>query len=100
MKRKKRQRTEGPLVERDKVKLACRNCFRTMVKRVIHDPDEQRARLRFLLNHPIKLVNGFSFATTSSQGAAAHVELSLLLVLEMKDWGCTVKHKASSEEKR
>jgi hypothetical protein len=89
----------SPLVEHDKVKLACRNGFRTMVKRVIYDPDEQRARLRFLLNHLIKLVNGFSFATTSSQGAAAHVELSLLLVLEMRDWACAVKHKAFSEEK-
>jgi hypothetical protein len=89
----------SPLVEHDKVKLACRNGFRTMVKRVIYDPDEQRARLRFLLNHLIKLVNGFSFATTSSQGAAAHVELSLLLVLEMTDWACAAKHKAFSEEK-
>jgi hypothetical protein len=66
----------SPLVEHDKVKLACRNGFRTMIKRVIYNPDEQRARLRFLFNHLIKLVNGFSFATTSSQGAAAHVELS------------------------
>jgi hypothetical protein len=76
----------NPLVERDNVKFVCRNGFRTMVKRVIYDPDKQRARLRFLLNYLIKLVNGFSFATTSSQGAAAHVELSLLLILEMTDW--------------
>jgi hypothetical protein len=27
------------------------------------------------------------------------VELSLLLVLEMTDWACAVKHKAFSEEK-
>jgi hypothetical protein len=89
----------SPLIEHDKVRLACRNGFRTMVKRVIYDPDKQRARLRFLLNHLVKLVNGFSFATTSSQGAAAHVELSLLLILEMTDWACTVKHGAFSEEK-
>lgn len=38
----------SPLVAHDKVKLACRNGFRTMVKRVIYDPDKQRARLRFL----------------------------------------------------
>jgi len=89
----------SPLVEHDKVKLACRNGFRTMVKRVIYDPDKQRARLRFLLNHLIKLVSGFSFSTTSAQGGAVHVELSLLLILEMTDWACTVKHKAFSEEK-
>ena len=89
----------SPLVERDKVKFVCRNGFRTMVKKVIYDPDKQRARLRFLLDHLIKLVNGFSFTTTSSQGAVAHVELSLLLILEMTDWACTVKHRAFSEEK-
>ena len=43
----------SPLVEHDKLKLACRNGFRTMVKRVIYDPYKQRARLRFLLNHLI-----------------------------------------------
>jgi hypothetical protein len=89
----------SPLVEHQKVKLACRNGFRTMVKRVIYDPDKQRARLRFLLNHLIKLVSGFSFATTSPQGGTVHVELSLLLILEMTDWACTVKHRAFSEEK-
>jgi len=89
----------SPLVEHDKIKLACRNGFRTMVKRVIYDPEKQRAHLRFLLNHLIKLVNGFSFGTTSPQGGAVHVELSLLLILEMTDWACTVKHRAFSEEK-
>jgi hypothetical protein len=89
----------SPLVEHDEVKLACKNGFRTMVKRVIYDPDKQRARLRFLVNHLIKLVNGFSFVPASSQGADAHVELSLLLVLEVTDWACAVKHQAFSEEK-
>ena len=46
-----------------------------------------------------QLVNGFSFGTSSPQGACAHVELSLLLVLEMTDWACAVKHQAFSEEK-
>jgi hypothetical protein len=69
------------------------------VKRVVYEPQKQRARLRFLLRNLTKLVNGFSFATTSSAGASAHVELSLLLVLEMTDWACAVKHKAFSEEK-
>jgi hypothetical protein len=89
----------SPLVEHDELKLACKNGLRTMVKRVIYDPDKQRARLRFLVNHLIKLVNGFSFVPASSQGADAHVELSLLLVLEMTDWACAVKHQAFSEEK-
>ena len=87
------------LCQHDHVKLVCKDGFRTMVKRVMYDPDEQRARLQFLLKHLVKLVNGFSFGTSSPQGAAAHVELSLLLVLEMTDWACAVKHKAFSEEK-
>lgn len=89
----------SPLVQDDQVKLVCKHGFRTMVKRVIYEPEKQRARLRFLLRNLTKLVNGLSFATTSSAGAAAHVELSLLLVLEMTDWACAVKHKAFSEEK-
>lgn len=89
----------SPLVQHDKVKLVCKYGFRTMVKRVVYEPEKQRARLRFLLRNLIKVVNGFSFATTSSRGASAHVELSLLLVLEMTDWACAIKHKAFSEEK-
>jgi hypothetical protein len=87
------------LCHHDSVKLVCKDGFRTMVKRVIYDPEKQRARLRFLLTHLIKLVNGFSFTPTSPQGAAAHVELSLVLILEMTDWACVVKHVAFSEEK-
>jgi len=89
----------SPLFQDDEVQLACEDGFRTMVKRVIYDPTKQRARLRFILRHLIKLVNGFSFAPTSSKGASAHVELSLLLILEMTDWVCAVKHNAFSEEK-
>jgi hypothetical protein len=89
----------SPLSQGDEVQLICKDGFRTMVKRVVYDHDKQRARLRFLLRHLIKLVNGFSFAPTSSQGASAHVELSLLLILEMTDWACAVKHRAFSEEK-
>jgi hypothetical protein len=70
-----------------------------MVKRVVYDDEKQRARLRFLLKHLVKLVDGFSFATTSSEGKSAHVELSLLLILEMTDWACAVKHRTFSEEK-
>lgn len=89
----------SPLSQQDEVKLLSKNGFRTMVKRVVYDPDKQRARLRFLLRNLLKLVNGFSFPISSPQGAAAHVELSLVLILEMTDWACTVKHSAFSEEK-
>jgi hypothetical protein len=88
-----------PLSQDDEVKLLCKHGFRTMVKRVIYEPNKQRARLRFLLRRLIKLVNGFSFKTTSSEGTAAHVELSVLLILEMTDWACAVKHESFSEEK-
>lgn len=89
----------SPLFQNDEVKLTCKDGFRTMVKRVIYDPAKQRARLRFILNKLIKLVNGFSFAPTSPQGKSAHVELSLFLIMEMTDWACAVKHKAFSEER-
>jgi hypothetical protein len=70
-----------------------------MVKRVVYDQDKQRERLRFILKRLIKLVSGFSFTPTSSKGASAHVELSLLLILEMTDWACATKHRAFAEEK-
>jgi Protein of unknown function (DUF2971) len=89
----------SPLSMNDEVRLTCKKGFRTMVKRVVYDPAKQRARFRFIVTHLIKLVNGFSFAPSSSEGASAHVELSLLLILEMTDWACAVKHKAFSEEK-
>ena len=89
----------SPLHKVDTVQLVCKDGFRTMVKRVVYDDDEQRSRLRFLLKHLVKLVKGFSFSTTSSEGKSAHVELSLLLILEMTDWACAVKHRAFSEER-
>lgn len=88
-----------PLVQNDKVHLTCKDGFRTMVKKVVYDPGKQRARLRFILRQFIKLVNGFSFAPASPQGISAHAELSLLLILEMTDWACVVKHRAFSEER-
>lgn len=87
------------LCQGDKIRLICKNGFRTMVKRVVYEPRKQQVRLRFILKALVQLVNGFSFAPTSAAGAAAHVELSLLLVLEMTDWACTVKHLSFSEEK-
>jgi hypothetical protein len=89
----------NPLSQGDKVRLVSRYGFRTMVKKVVYDHDKQRERLRFIMRRLIKLVNGFSFATTSSRGASAHVELALLLILEMTDWVCAIKHRAFSEEK-
>jgi Protein of unknown function (DUF2971) len=87
------------LCQRQTVRLFCKNGFRTMLKKVIYEADKQRDRLRFILNRFIKLVNGFPFSPTSTNGQAAHVELSLLLILEMTDWACTVKHMSFSEEK-
>jgi len=87
------------LFQGDAVRLTAKSGFRTMVKRIVYDEDKQRARLRFLLRHLIKLVNGFSFPVNSPKGAAAHVELSLVLILEMTDYACAVKHRAFSEER-
>jgi len=89
----------SPLSQRDKVRLISKGGFRTMVKKVVYDHNKQRERLSFILRRFIELVNGFSFATTSSEGKSAHVELSLLLILEMTDWACATKHGSFSEEK-
>lgn len=89
----------SPLSQGERVRLICKDGFRTMVKKVVYDEDKQRERLRFFLKRLINLVSGFSFATTSSEGASAHAELSLLLILEMTDWVCATKHRAFSEEK-
>jgi len=78
--------------------LICKNGFRTAVRRVIYNPDKQRARLRSILGNLINLVKGFSFSIDSPKGKSVHVELSLILVLEMTDWACTVKLEAFSEE--
>ena len=83
----------------DELKLACKHGFRTGIKRVIYEPNKQRARLRFLLRRLIKLVNGFAFKPNSTEGASAHVELSVILVLVMTDWACSVKHESFSEER-
>jgi hypothetical protein len=87
------------LMQGDELKLQCRHGFRTGIKPIDYEPNRQRARLRFLLRRLIKLVNGFSFKVTSTEGASAHVELSLILVLSMTDWACTVKHQSFSEER-
>jgi Protein of unknown function (DUF2971) len=83
----------------DELKLACKHGFRTGIKQVIYEPNKQRARLRFLLRRLIKMVNGFAFKANSTEGASAHVELSLILVLVMTDWACSVKHESFSEER-
>jgi len=88
-----------PLFERDTMRLVCKNGFRTMIKKVVYDPKSQRARLQFLFKHLIQLVSEFTFSPTSAQGASAHMELSLLLLLEMTDWASVVKHQSFSEEK-
>lgn len=89
----------SPLFKADTMRLESRNGFRTMIKKVIYEHDKQRERLRFLIRHLIRLVNELPFPISSPRGAAAHIELSLLLVLEMTDWACVVKHTAFSEEK-
>jgi hypothetical protein len=83
----------------DKLKLVCQDGFRTRITRLIYEPNKQRARLRFLLRRLIKLVNGFAFKVASTEGTSVHVELSLILVLAMTDWACSVKHASFSEER-
>lgn len=87
------------LTQGDELRLQCEHGFRTGIKPIDYQPNRQRARLRFLLRRLIKLVNGFSFKVASAEGASAHVELSLILVLAMTDWACTVKHESFSEER-
>jgi hypothetical protein len=89
----------SPLARNGKDLLLCKDGFRTVVRRIVYEPDKQRAQLRHSLRNLVRLVNGFPFTTTSPRGASAHVELSLILVLELTDWACAVKHEAFSEER-
>jgi hypothetical protein len=73
--------------------------FRTLLRKVIYDPDRQKARLRFIFDKLIELVNGLPSAPTSPEGALFHREISLIIILEMSDWACAVKHSAFSEER-
>jgi hypothetical protein len=89
----------SPLNRNEKDLLVCKDGFRTLLRRIVYEPDKQHARLLYILKNLIRLVNGFPFTTNSQKGASAHVELSLILVLELTDWACAVKHKAFSEER-
>jgi hypothetical protein len=89
----------SPLTRNERDLLVCKDGFRTVLRRIVYEPDKQRARLRYILKNLIKLVNAFPFTLTSPRGASAHVELSLILLLELTDWVCTVKHEAFSEER-
>lgn len=80
-------------------RLLCEEGFRTVVRKVMYKPDEQRNRLRFILERLRTLVNSIPFPPDSKEGGAAHLELSLILVLEITDWVCTVKHRAFEEER-
>jgi len=81
--------------------LRCEKAFRTLLRKVIYDPAAQRQRLNFLFKRLIKLVNGFQSTPSSDEkhGGKLHVELSLILILELTDWACSVKHNAFSEER-
>ena len=59
------------LCQGDKMRLICKNGFRTMVKRVVYEPRKQQVRLRFILKALVQLVNGFSFAPTSAAGGSS-----------------------------
>jgi hypothetical protein len=88
----------NPLFRNEQLQLSSRNGFRTQIRQVIYDQSRQKKRLRYIFEKFADLVNGFSFAVDSTKGKAAHVELSILLILEMTDWACAVKHGAFSAE--
>ena len=86
------------LWRKEKCGLVCKDGFRTVLRRVIYDPVKQRERLRFVLEKFVKLVNSFSCPIDSTRGNTAHSELSILLILEITDWVCSVKHHAFAAE--
>lgn len=83
----------------DKVLLRAGEGFRTLVRKVIYDPGFQRERLRLLLEKFVELVRGFQHPPNAAEGNTLHAELSLILIFELTDWACTVKHNAFSEER-
>lgn len=87
-----------PIVQNEMSQLACQSGTRTVVRKINYDPNWQRKRLRQILKVFTALVNGFKHPIDSDQGHALHVELSLILILELTDWACAVKHKAFEAE--
>jgi len=85
--------------KRGELNLSCKHGFRTTLAKVIYEPSKQKARLRDTLSRFVALVDQFPFKPESSRGHDAHVELSLLLVLEITNWACIVKHSSFTEER-
>ncbi len=69
------------------------------MRKIVYDRARQRARLRHVLESFVKVVGGFSFSPASEEGESVHADLSFILVLEMTDWACTVKHNAFASER-
>jgi DUF2971 family protein len=89
----------NPLKKGNSVLVRCENGFRALLKKVIYDPALQKARLRLLAERFIKLVNSLRESPSSDEGEGLQSELLLILILEMTDWVCSVKHTAFSEER-
>jgi hypothetical protein len=89
------------LYDGESVLVRCEKGFRTLLRKVVYDPDVQRERLRLVLEKLIKLANDVSDdpLTDEKNGNPLHSELSLILILELSEWASTVKHNAFSEER-
>ena len=88
----------GPLTKDGSLVVRGGDGFRTILRKVIHEPVEQRERLSVLAERFIKVVETLPVPASSDEGSGLRSELLLLLILEMTDWACTVKHAAFSEE--
>jgi hypothetical protein len=87
------------LVKDGTTRIRCDGAFRTLLRKVIYDPELQRRNLRQLVERFVTLANSLSHAPSSAEGGKAHTELVLIVILEFSDWACTVKHAAFSEER-
>jgi hypothetical protein len=88
----------SPLFRDEDLQLFARNGFRTQIRKLLYDQAKQKERLRLIFEQFAEFVNGFSFPIDSVKGKSAHAELTLILILEMTDWACAVKHVAFSAE--
>jgi hypothetical protein len=87
-----------PIVRDESCKLDCIGGTRTVVRKINYEPAAQRKTLRKSLEKFITLVNGFKDSPESEKGHLAHLELSILLILDLTDWACAVKHNAFAAE--
>jgi hypothetical protein len=89
----------APLLDGETLKLRSEHSLRVLLRKVDYESDSQRARLKALLTNLIQLVNQLPNPTTTSERTLLDSGITLITILEITDWACTVKDGAFHEER-